>query len=60
MRAYTIDSVYTMRQEDTVGSLEVGKEVDFIVLDRSIFEIRENNISKTKVLETCLGGERIY
>ncbi|WP_267135058.1 MULTISPECIES: hypothetical protein [unclassified Pseudoalteromonas] len=28
-----------MRQEDIVGSLEVGKLADFIVLDQNLFNI---------------------
>jgi len=32
--AYTLNAAYVMRQEDKVGSLEVGKEADFIVLDK--------------------------
>ncbi|HNL07177.1 MAG TPA: amidohydrolase, partial [Chitinophagales bacterium] len=32
LKAYTINAAYVMRQEDIVGSLEVGKEADFIVL----------------------------
>lgn len=58
--AYTINAAYVMRQESIVGSLEVGKEADFIVLDQDIFEVDKEDISRTKVLETYLQGKRIY
>jgi len=60
IKAYTINAAYVMRQENKVGTLEVGKEGDFIVLDQNIFEINSNAISETQVLETYLRGELIY
>ncbi len=60
VKAYTINGAYTMRQETKVGSLEVGKEADFVILDRNIFEIAADEIGKTVVLETYLQGERVY
>lgn len=60
IKAYTINAAYVMRQEDIVGSIEVGKEADLIVLDRNIFEIPNNQISQTKVDLTYLQGELIF
>ena len=60
IRAYTIQAAYVMRQESQVGSLEVGKEADFIILDRNIFEIPVDQIRQTTVLKTYLQGELIY
>lgn len=60
VKAYTINGAYTMRQETKVGSLEVGKEADFVILDRNIFEIAADEIGETVVLETYLQGERVY
>jgi len=60
VEAYTINAAYVMRQETVVGSLEVGKEADFIVLDQNIFEADKESISRTRVLETYLQGQRIY
>ena len=60
VKAYTINAAYVMRQEDKVGSIEVGKEADLIWLDRDIFDILPTNISKTKVLKTYLRGELVY
>jgi len=60
IKAYTINAAYVMRQEHQVGSLEVGKEADFIVLNQNLFEIPMTQISQTQVLETYLKGEIIY
>jgi len=57
---YTINAAYVMRQEDRVGSLEVGKEADFIVIDQDIFNIPVADIVKTKVLLTAVEGRSSY
>lgn len=58
--AYTINPAYVMRQENIVGTLEVGKEADFIVLDKNPFEIEATEINKIEVLETYLQGELVF
>lgn len=60
IKAYTINAAYVMRQEDKVGSLEVGKEADFIIVNQNLFEISSKSISNTKVKETYLKGQKIY
>ncbi|MEM6343235.1 MAG: amidohydrolase family protein [Bacteroidota bacterium] len=60
IRAYTLNAAYVMRQEDKVGSLEVGKEADFIILDRNPFDINPNQINRIQVDATYLQGRLIY
>jgi predicted amidohydrolase YtcJ len=60
VKAYTINAAYVMRQEQKVGSIEVGKEADLIVLDRNIFEIPANQINSTKVDLTYLKGKLVH
>lgn len=60
IRAYTINAAYVMRQENIVGSLEEGKEADFIILSQNLFEVASNKIGQTEVLQTYLQGELIY
>ena len=60
IKAYTINGAYVMRQENKVGTLEVGKEADFIVLSQNLFDIQPNQINQTQVLKTYLKGELIY
>jgi len=58
--AYTINGAWLMHQEDRVGSIEVGKRADIVVLDRNLFNIPVTQISETKVLFTLLDGVAVY
>lgn len=60
IRAVTMNAAYTLRREKVVGSLEVGKLADLIVLDRNFFQIPEEDIANIKVLETVVGGKTVY
>jgi predicted amidohydrolase YtcJ len=59
-RAFTLAAAYAEHQERSLGSLEPGKWADFIVIDRDLFKIAPADIWKIRVLETWLGGERVY
>jgi predicted amidohydrolase YtcJ len=59
-RAFTLAAAYAEHQEQSLGSLEPGKWADFIVIDRDLFKIAPADIWKIRVLETWLGGERVY
>jgi predicted amidohydrolase YtcJ len=59
-RCFTLDAAYAGHQEKTLGSLEVGKYADFIVIDRDLFKMSPYDIYKTGVLETWVGGRQVY
>lgn len=46
--------------ESQVGSLEVGKKADFIVLDMDPFTINKERIKDIKPKETWIGGRCVY
>jgi len=58
--AYTIEAAWLMNHEDQVGSIEVSKRADLVVLDRNLFEIPAADINETRVLMTLFDGEVIY
>ncbi len=57
---YTINAAYSMRQEEKVGSLEVGKEADFIVVNKDIFNTAIKNIPKTSVRLAVVKGKEVW
>jgi predicted amidohydrolase YtcJ len=55
--SYTKDAAYGAFMEDVVGTLEKGKYADFTILDKDILTIDEDEILKTEVVMTIIGGE---
>jgi len=60
IRGFTADAAWAAFMEDQVGSLEVGKRADFIVLDRDPTTVDVSEIPATQVLETWLDGQRVW
>ncbi len=56
IRAVTLDAAYQMFVDDKVGSLEVGKWADFVVLAKNPRTTDPKDIVHIKVLETWLSG----
>ena len=57
IQANTYVATYGIGMEKKIGSLEVGKLADLIVLDRNLFKIDPHNIYKAKVLLTIMDGK---
>lgn len=58
--AYTINGAYVNHQEKETGSIEVGKDADFVVLDKNLFEIDQATIHNVRVLNTYFKGQPVY
>ena len=58
--SYTFNGAYANYLENELGSLEVGKKADLIVLNKNLFEIPAEEIGGTKVILTLVGGEVVY
>ena len=60
LRAYTYGSAFGTHREKELGTLEVGKFADIVVLDRNLFETADEDIRSTKVELTIMDGKVIY
>ena len=58
--ALTRDAAWQCRSEHEIGSLEVGKLADFVILDRDPLETPSAELGGIRVLETWVGGRRVY
>jgi len=57
--SFTVNAAFAGHQENLLGTLEAGKKADFIIIDRDIFKIPENELWQTQALETWVNGEKI-
>lgn len=58
--AYTRGAAHAAFAEKRFGMLAVGQRADFLIIDRDIFSSRPADIRDARVLETWVGGKRIY
>ena len=57
VHANTLGAAYQMRLDGVVGSLEVGKLADLIVLDKNLFEVDPHDIHDVTVTMTMMNGK---
>lgn len=60
LRSFTAAGAFAAFEEKTKGTLEVGKDADFVVLSRDIMTIPPAEVLKTRVTLTVNGGEIVY
>jgi len=60
VRAFTRGSAYAAFADDRVGTLEAGKLADLAVLSQDIFAVSPEEIGKTRVTLTIVGGKTVY
>lgn len=60
LKAMTIWPAWQHFEEDTKGSIEVGKLADFVILDQDPTAIDSENLDQIKVLETIKEGTTVF
>lgn len=57
---FTIDAAHQMHTASFLGSIEVGKMADLVVVNQNVFETPITQVHKTKALFTFIAGEQVY
>ncbi len=60
LRSYTVENAYAAFEEDLKGSLKVGMLGDITVLSQDILTVPDDQIMKTDVEYTIVGGKVVY
>jgi len=60
IRLYTIGSAYFTFEEKAKGSLEPGKQVDLVILDKDSLSCPEEEIKNIRPIATMLGGRWVH
>jgi predicted amidohydrolase YtcJ len=56
LAANTLGAAYQLRMERDIGSIEVGKKADLVVLDENLFKIPATEIARTQISMTMMNG----
>ncbi|MFQ5568925.1 MAG: amidohydrolase [Rhodothermales bacterium] len=60
IKAYTYNAAYAAFEEDSKGSITVGKLADLAVLSQNLLEIEPEKILETETLYTMVDGRMVY
>ncbi len=60
LHAYTRENALYLNREGKLGSIEVGKLGDLVVLDRDYFTVSDADMRKTRSVLTLVGGKVAY
>jgi hypothetical protein len=56
----TIDAAYALGHDATTGSITVGKQADYVIIDQDLLAIDPSSIDRTQVVLTVVGGREVY
>jgi predicted amidohydrolase YtcJ len=60
IRAVTAEAAWQLRSEHEIGSLEMGKLADFVILDKDPRRVDPEHIKDIAVLETWMDGKQVF
>ncbi len=60
LKSITIWPAYAGFQEKELGSITPGKYADFVVLDQDIMRVSPEQVLRTRVVSTWVGGRAVY
>lgn len=59
IKGYTLNGARQLGRESTLGSIEVGKHADFVVLDQNPFEVATQEIAHIQPVATFVSGQLV-
>ncbi|MCE1189331.1 MAG: amidohydrolase [Ignavibacteria bacterium] len=60
IRCFTSYAAFAAGEENSKGTIEIGKLADFVVLDRNLLSIPPDQIPETRVLMTIVGANPVW
>lgn len=60
LKGMTIWAAKACKLEHRKGSLEKGKDADYVVMDKNLLSIKKEEVLKTKVISTYRTGKKVY
>ncbi|MDO1530066.1 amidohydrolase [Fulvimonas sp. R45] len=60
LRSYTWNNAYALFEDHQLGSLSPGKRADMVVFSGNLLTIPDDQILRTRVLYTIVGGKLVY
>jgi predicted amidohydrolase YtcJ len=60
LKSYTINAAYAAFEEESKGTVKVGKYADVVVLSKDILTVPESEIPSTEIRYTIVGGKVTY
>ena len=58
--AWTMGSAYSSFDENTKGSITLGKLADFVILSDNPLTVEKNRIKDISVEQTFIGGQQVF
>ena len=60
LELYTRSNGWFVREENSLGSIEVGKNADLVVLDRDYFSVPNDELKRIRSVMTIVGGNIVH
>jgi predicted amidohydrolase YtcJ len=60
VRLYTRENAWFLNMEDKLGTLEVGKLGDLVVLDRDYRTVSDDDLKRIRPVLTAVGGQIVH
>jgi predicted amidohydrolase YtcJ len=60
LRSYTWNNAYALFEDHQLGSLSPGKLADMVVFSGNLLTLPDDQILRTRVLYTVVGGKLVY